>query len=323
LLELTRVLHRGRTELRRTVRLAWWPGHETGRAAGSAWYADTVADEIDEWCIGHMQVDSPGCAGATAYDEVAWMAEAAELCIEAIGDATGLPARGLRPPRAGDYSFNQIGATGFYMLLSTVSRAARDTAGARAVPGSGGQAAWHTAADGLEVADLANLRRDLQVYLTTIIRVVNAPLHPFDYTASVLEIAAAIQRYQAAAGGEIDLSGAKQDLSRLRRSISAWRSDAETAIARHPGDHDLRRRLNATLRRLARVLVPLGYARGERFDHDPAVAYSAVPRLDAALHVASVPNAMRPFVRTALVRERNKVRAAIREALTLVGGGRA
>jgi hypothetical protein len=139
----------------------------------------------------------------------------------------------------------------------------------------------------------------------------------------VLEIAAAIQRYQAAAGGEIDLSGAKQDLSRLRRSISAWRSDAETAIARHPGDHDLRRRLNATLRRLARVLVPLGYARGERFDHDPAVAYSAVPRLDAALHVASVPNAMRPFVRTALVRERNKVRAAIREALTLVGGVRA
>jgi N-acetylated-alpha-linked acidic dipeptidase len=318
LLELARVLHRGRTDLKRTVRLAWWPGHETGQAAGSAWYADAFADEIDEWCIAQMQVDSPGCAGATAYDEVAWMAEAAELCIDAIADATGRSAKGLRPPRAGDYSFNQIGATGLYMWLSAIPRDVES----RPVPGCGGSPVWHTAADALEIADLSILRRDLQVYLTTIVRVVNAPLHPFDYTASVLEIGAALQRYQAAAGGELDLNGVKQDLSRLRHAVGAWRSDADTALARHPGNQALRRRLNATVRRLARLLVALAYARGERFDHDPAVPFSAVPRLEAALHVASAPEAVRPFLRTALVRERNKVWAVIREALTVVSGVR-
>lgn len=322
LLELARVLYRNRAELKRTVRLAWWPGHETGRAAGSAWYADRFADEIDEWCVGHMQVDSPGCRYATAYDEMAWMAEAAELCIDAIADATGQPARGHRPPRAGDYSFNQIGVTGWFLHGSAIPQAERQARDLPVVPGAGGHPAWHTAADNLAVADMPALLRDLKVYVTTIVRVANAPLHPFDYTAAVLEIAAAIQRYQAAGEGHIDLSPVKQELSRLRHAVSAWRSDAATAVARHPADQALRRRLNATLRRLARVLVPLGYARGERFDHDPAVPYSAVPRLEAALHVASAPDAVRPFLLTALARERNKVAAAVREALTLMGGVR-
>jgi hypothetical protein len=66
------------------------------------------------------------------------------------------------------------------------------------------------------------------------------------------------------------------------------------------------------------VLVPLGFARGERFDHDPAVGFSALPRLEAALHIAGTAEPMRSFVRTALVREINKVRACARQALALL-----
>ena len=318
LLELARVLHKCRSDLKRSVRIAWWPGHSTGRYAGSTWYADTFAADLDEWCIAQLDIDSPGCTGATAYEEVMWMSEAAELCIDAIADAVGEPAKGMRPLRAGDYSFNQIGPTGLYMLLSNIPKAERAARGYYAVGGCGGSPVWHTPEDGPAGADLSILRRDLQIYVTTVARALNAPLHPFDYTAAVLEIGAAVQRYQAAAGNEFDLRGVSQDLGRLRRAISGWRSDAETSVARHPGDHDLRRRLNATQRRLARVLVPLGYARGERFDHDPAIKFSAVPRLEAALHLAEASEAMKPFVLTALVRERNKIAAAVREALRLV-----
>jgi len=60
--------------------------------------------------------------------------------------------------------------------------------------------------------------------------------------------------------------------------------------------------------------VPLNYARGERFDHDPATKFGAVPRLEAAATLSSTPRAMKPFVTVGLVRERNKVRAAIRSA---------
>ena len=91
------------------MRIAWWPGHSTGRYAGSTWYADTFADEIDERCVAQLNIDSPGCADATAYEEVMWMAEADALCRSSIRDALGLPSERVRPLRAGDYSFNQIG----------------------------------------------------------------------------------------------------------------------------------------------------------------------------------------------------------------------
>ena len=37
----------------------------------------------------------------------------------------------------------------------------------------------------MPVADLEIMRRDLAVYLTTIVRILNSPLHPFDYAAAV------------------------------------------------------------------------------------------------------------------------------------------
>lgn len=316
LVELARVLQRIRSRVGRTVRLAWWPAALAGSDGGSAWYADTFADEIDEWCVAQMHVQSPGCAGAGAYDEVAWMAEAAELCIDAIADSTGIPAKGGRPPGPAD-AFTQIGVTGCFHRLSMIPAEDRRRRGDYVVGGSG-DVRWHTPEDDLRVADTQVLHRDLQIYLTTILRIVNAPLYPFDYTAAVLEIGAAVQQYQHAAGDALQLKGVSEGLKRLRRELAAWRSDAETAVAHDSGNHELRRRVNAVIRRLARILVPLGYARGERFEHDPAVRFSAVPRLEAALHVATAPPAMRPLVQAALVRERNKVRAAVRDALQLV-----
>ena len=320
LLELARVLQGLAGRLRRTVRIAWWPGHSTGRYAGSVWYADHFADALDEWCVAHLNIDSPGCAGASAYEEVMWMAEAAELCIDSIADAVGVFARGMRPLRAGDYSFNQIGPTAFYMLLSNIPQEERRARGYYAVGGCGGNPAWHTPGDGPAVADLDVLRRDLQIYLTTILRVANAPIHPFDYGASVAEMAGVVGRYQEAAAGEVDLAPVVEDLRALRADIGRWRNEAERLVNAAPDDAALRRRANATLRRLARVLVPLNYARGERFDHDPAVKLPAVPRLEAAALLASAPPALKPFVRTALVRERNKVRAMLRDARRLLAG---
>ena len=312
LLELARVLHKLAPRFRRSVRIAWWPGHSTGRYAGSTWYADTFADEIDERCLAHLNIDSPGCAGATAYEEVMWMAEAGDLCTRAIADAVGRPAHGMRPLRAGDYSFNQIGPTAFYMLLSNIPQEERARRGYYAVGGCGGNVAWHTPQDLLDVADLDVLRADLRIYLTTIIRTVNAPLHPFDYGAAIAEISSAVRQYHVAADGVVDLQPVVDDLEALAADYVRWRSEAEARVI--VGDLHDRRRLNATLRRLARQLVPLNYARGERFDHDPAIKYGPVPRLEAATRLASASADLKPFMITGLVRERNKVRAMLRAA---------
>lgn len=312
LLELARILWGLRRRLKRSVRIAWWPGHSTGRYAGSTWYADAFALEIDDGCVAQIDIDSPGCAGATNYDEVMWMAEAEALCTAAIADAVGAQARGMRPLRAGDYSFNQIGPTGLYMLLSNIPAEERRARGFYAVGGCGGNIAWHTPQDTMAVADLDILRRDLAVYVTTIVRILNAPLHPFDYTATVDEIAAAVGRYQEAAGAAFDFGPLLADLARLRDALARWHADAEALVAAHPEDAALRRRLNATLRRVARALVPIDYARGERFDHDPAVKLPPVPRLEAAALLASAPPDLRPFVIVGLQRECNKIRAVVR-----------
>jgi N-acetylated-alpha-linked acidic dipeptidase len=313
LLELARALHGLRGRLKRSVRVAWWPGHSTGRYAGSTWYADQFADDLDEWCVAHLNIDSPGCVDATAYEEVMWMAEAGALCRDAIADAVGEAATGMRPLRAGDYSFNQIGPTAFYMLLSNIPIAERRRRGYYAVGGNGGSPTWHTPNDLPPVASLSVLRRDLEVYLTTLVRVLNAPLYPFDYLAAVDEIATAVADYRDRAAGDVDLTPLVDDLDRLRHALADWRADAEHRVA--SADPIDRRRANATLRRLARILVPLNYARGERFDHDPAIKLPAVPRLEIATRLANAPPDRKPFLKTALVRERNKVRAMIRAAM--------
>jgi len=312
LLELARVLWGLRDRLKRTVRIAWWPGHSTGRYAGSTWYADTFADGLDEWCIAQLDIDSPGCADATAYEEVMWMAEADSLCRSSIRDALGLPSQRVRPLRAGDYSFNQIGPTGLYMLLSNIPIEERKRRGYYAVGGCGGNIAWHTPDDLMPVADLEILRRDLAVYLTTIVRILNAPLHPFDYVAAVAEIRDTVRSYHDAAAGQIDLEPVLEDLEMLAQEIREWRADAEAHLRRQPDDAAERRRLNGVLRRIARLLVPLNYSKGERFDHDPALKFGPVPRLEAAASLPSVSEELRPFLRVGLIRERNKVRATLR-----------
>ncbi len=312
LLELARILHGMRGRLNRSVRIAWWPGHSTGRYAGSTWFADTFADELDEFCIGQINIDSPGCAGATAYEEVMWMAEAGALCTAAIADAVDIGAKRLRPLRAGDYSFNQVGLTGLYMLLSNIPVEERKRRGFYAVGGCGGNIAWHTPFDTMEVADPAIIDRDLRVYLTTILRILNAPIYPFDYAEAIDEIAAAVHQYQAVPGAP-DLQPLVLDLKLLRADFSRWQAEAAVRL-RQSRDAETRRDINGRLRRLARILVPLNYSRGERFDHDPAVKPGVVPRLESALQLATAPPDVRPFIQTGLVRERNKLRAMIRAA---------
>ncbi len=67
MLEIARVLWANRGSLRRGVRIAWWPGHSTGRYAGSTWFADAFAIELDEHCVAQVNCDSPGCRWATSF----------------------------------------------------------------------------------------------------------------------------------------------------------------------------------------------------------------------------------------------------------------
>jgi N-acetylated-alpha-linked acidic dipeptidase len=149
LLELARIFQQHQGNLARSVRIAWWSGHSHGRYAGSTWYADAFALDLMEHCVSHVNIDSPGCRWATVYEDVMWVAEAEELSKAAIKDVTGQDSTGLRPLRAGDCSFNNIGIPIYFMLSSTMPADLIKEKGYYPVAGCGANIAWHTEDDTL------------------------------------------------------------------------------------------------------------------------------------------------------------------------------
>ena len=75
---------------------------------------------------------------------------------------------------------------------------------------------------------------------------------------------------------------------------------------------------NAIIMRLARILVPLNYARNPRFSHDPAVPIPQLPVLSLCDEFAEAPKDKYGFIKNQLVRGRNRVVDALNEAGNLL-----
>ncbi|WP_419165814.1 M28 family peptidase [Candidatus Palauibacter sp.] len=321
LLELARIFHAQAESLKRSLRIAWWPAHSTGRYGGSTWYADAHALDLRKRCVGAINIDSPGCWHATEYDDVMWMAEAGPLCARAIADVTGKTAKRLRPLRAGDYSFNQIGLTSFYMLLSNIPADEREALGFYPTGGCGGNIAWHTEDDVMDVAERANLERDLGVYVASIARVLNARVLPYDFRETAAELSGFVDGYVEAGGGQLDLGEVRGELDDLAAALGDLYATIEYLDldgSEADGDVDA---LNALLMELSRILVLIGYSEGGPFDHDPALPRTPIPRLARVGELSSLAEAgseLLPFLQNELRREANHVANGFFEAARAV-----
>ena len=323
LLEVARVLWKHRDALRRSVRIAWWSGHSHGRYAGSSWYADTYALDIDENAIAHINCDSPGCRWASVFEDVFWMSEAEGIGKAVIKDVTGQEAGGGRPLRAGDKSFSNIGVSTFYMLSSTMPQPLVKEKGYYPVGGCGANIAWHTEDDTMEIADRDNLLRDMKVYAAATFRTANSTIHPLDFRATAREFAQTLARYQDAAGTHVDFTPVKNEVEALEDDLERF-YDAANALMQKPVTDPQVRRANEIQRRLARVLVSINYSRSGRFRHDPAVNVPALPDLEPALKFASLPVGSEAYRITQihLTRGQNRVIGALREARRILAESR-
>lgn len=307
LLECARVLWNNRDKLKRSVRICWWPGHSTGRYAGSTWYADAHALELDEGCVAQVNCDSPGCRWATIFKDISWMSETEGYCQDMIRAVTGLESHGERPHRAGDYAFNNIGLSSFFMLSSTMPDALRAEKNYYVVGGCGGNIAWHTEHDQLEIADRTILERDIKVYLAAVLGVANADVLPFDWRATTTEFASTITQYQDAAGDRFDLSTSRAAVAELATALDEFYASNLASPAK-----------NAVIQGLARILVPINFTACPRFRHDPALPVPPLPTIASALDLdAHGPDTI-GFAQTQLMRGQNRLVAALREARRLV-----
>jgi N-acetylated-alpha-linked acidic dipeptidase len=308
LMELARVLWENRDGLRRSVKVAWWPGHSTGRYAGSTWFTDRFGLDLDRNCVAQINCDSPGCRWATSYHETRAFTESAHLAVGAIRDVVpDAEVKTMRPPQAGDYSFNNIGLPSFFMLSSTMPEKLREEKHYYDVSGCGANIAWHTENDTLEIADRDVLLRDMKIYLLSVLRVANPDVLPFDWGATCDEFLATIATYEKESQGMADLSEARAATEKLKAAVTALAGSGASAA-----------RKNTVLQELSRILVPINYTREPRFRHDPAYTVPPLPTLAVAAELPSLPEALRRPGAVELMRGQNRYVAAIEAATRLV-----
>lgn len=270
LVEVARLLKRHEGEMRRKVRFCWWPGHSAGRYAGSTWYADQFALDLRKNCVAHVNCDSPGCADATSYASVRGMSEAQGLVTGAVSDLFGQDCALERPGRAGDYSFNNLGISGCMLTSSMVPADERKRRGWYAVGGCGGNPAWHSEFDTMEIADRTVLENDIRLYALLATRLADSDLLPLDLRIPFAAIEAEIAPVLGRLDGAFNTRPALAALASVRDRLEALYAGA----SQDPTG------FNQRVRKASRLIVRLGYTAKSTFDQDDAEASSAVPLLD-------------------------------------------
>jgi hypothetical protein len=315
-LELAKLLWKGRAGLDRSVRFCWWPGHSHGRYSGSTWYADTFFMDLAESGIAYYNIDSPGVKGATVYYCRHTCAELESYCRSVIATVSGQrDAPVFRPMRAADQSFLASGMPSFsaYPFLPEGHPDRRPWTG-----GSANAWWWHTEHDTLDKADVAILTQDVKVGLEAVWGLATAVALPLDYRATVKELHDAIVGFSAAAKG-VDFQPLLADTRTLADALERFESSRPDRASRHHAE-----RWNATVIRLGRILNPVMYTRGGRFNHDPAewspilratkrFTLPGLNRADGFQQLAGRPE--QRFLTAQLTREINRTRTAVREAI--------
>ena len=283
--------HRRRGTLRRSAKAEDPRDHRTRRQAQNGYAAPG-------------RCATRCCRWATSFHETRAFPESAALAEAAIRDIVpDADIAIMRPPQAGDYSFNNIGLPSWFMLSSTMPEALRREKGYYDVSGCGANIAWHTENDTMEIADRDNLLRDIRIYLLSVLRAVLPAALPFDYRATCDTFLQTIARYETASGGLADLSAARQTVEAFRTHLDAL---APTEAS------------NAALRELAHVLIPLDTTREPRFRHDPAYTTPPLPTLAIAAELGSFHGLARGFAQTELLRGQNRFVAAMHAAARVI-----
>jgi hypothetical protein len=137
------------------------------------------------------------------------------------------------------------------------------------------------------------------------------PVLPFDFTETANELHDQLHELQESADGRFDLTP-------LLAQADALHADAErlNAAAAACGDAACAERLNTAVMAVAHALIPVNYTKAGPYEVDLALGSPALPGLapvgDLGAMDATSDDAR--FLRTRLVRERNRVWHAIMTA---------
>jgi N-acetylated-alpha-linked acidic dipeptidase len=295
-LELARVLHQHRDQLKRSVKIAWWTGHSTGRYAGSTWFADNFWVELNQGCLGYINIDSPGSKNALDYSDLTATEDVTALVAETVSAVANSAGQPERPFRAGDQSFWGAGVSSLHMLLSNLPREQWFDVG-----GCGMNWWWHTEYDTLGTADRDILVKDTQIYALGALRLTQPERLPHLATPLAEAVERLLGALSEVAGDRLDLSGAIVAASEFRATAALFDAAKTSGIGES-------RSLNAATLAMLRIMIPLLYTKVGLFDHDPATSVPPLPGLDPVRRMAQLDQISDEFklLKTRMVRQRNR-----------------
>ena len=308
LLELALAFQKSRHELKRGVRVAWWPGHSHGRYAGSAWYADNAWAELDAHCVGVLIVDSPGVRGAsvqrmrTAEESKAYALD----ILKRLGQAN--PSL-LRPERVGDQSFLGIGITSM-SLNSELTAGHPDK---RPVGGSGGGWWWHSKWDTIDKADAGVMFVDAVAIGEVVGGAVVGDMLPYRVAGAAAHFLETLKERRGWCAPVVDISPAVALCEALVEKAECFDAAVSSGAIAPAKANDL-------IKRVTRVLNSVLYTSGDRFHQDPAVLEEMLPGLAAAKMLSSKSRDKAGFARYQVVKECNRITDALRRAAEMLDG---
>ncbi|MFQ5827112.1 MAG: M28 family peptidase [Dehalococcoidia bacterium] len=332
ILEIARVLAKHRSQLRRSLRVFFWPGHSQGRFSGSTWYADNFWEEIYQSCVLHINVETLGARGADLY-HVPCMAETADLALDIVREAVGAEPEVSRVGRAADQSFWGIGIPSMFTsvtqappeLMTNVGGGLFQTPGAPARQPRGGMPWWwHTAEDTLDKVDRGALLENARIYLLAAFRACHAPILPLNYVKTAEQWLNMLTNLQDRAGDAFDLSSLADKARQLQEKVTQLdgiMGQVRSALAgAEKVDEVAIAEIDHCLLRLGRSLIPAFYTVSGPYDQDPATPLPLLPGLQGVRHLAELAPESDDcrFLITELLRQRNRAAHALTQAIDAV-----
>jgi len=318
-LELARAFAKHRKHLKRSVRFALWTAHETGMMEGSSWYVDNFWEDLSRNAIAYLNCDSPGMKGTVKYasNNTADIRRFREAIVK---DVLGEDLKSGRLAKTGDQSFFGLGLPAVNERTGFPPEVIERTAGAVLSPW------YHSAEDTMDKVDMEAEMRMARVYVTSVLRLCNNPILPFDFVTVADEVLSTLTDLRTKSRGAVDLSGPVGKAERLKREATRLSKTIDEVSEIRQGKGRSRRtadEINSCLMRLSRILNPMLYTAVGKYGQDRyGASYLArpIPALQPAVELASLDSESPEYkaLKTKMIRERNKVSDALNEASSII-----
>ncbi len=323
-LEAARLMTKYRSRLRRGLELLWFQGHETGIMTGSTWYVDNFWDELNANCVAYLNNDTTSMIHSTVYtaDGDPVLRDFLVSTVRELAEEEGAPFK-EPPPRYAPYKY---GDQSFYGIGIPSARVQMTfTPEGREEVGPGGGWWYHSEHDTLDKCDPDTMHMAEKAQTLVLLRLCTLPVLPYRVERLAEWTLDALNEIEELGKGAMSLGGLKENTMGFKEK-AAELDEATTKLAESleegaKGLGDNVRVANGCMMRVSRTMNPVNYTLRGRYDQDyyGAEYVQPIPILRSVSQLAALNSDATEYktLRTKLVRARNAVSDALREAVAV------